>query len=163
MALLYLTLSLCLNLSSISDSIGQVQLFHTISPRDVCISGVLMGSRKNELLDIFGKPDSVVSHINEFEGTAFQEYIYGNSSFYLVDNKFTSFDLKDSAFQFDYGKIKVGHRIEEIEKHFPTSYRNREVTKSETTIRVRIAETDSYILFVCTDQIITRIMSWDDL
>lgn len=163
LTLLYLALSLCLNLSNIYDSIGQVELLDTISQRDVCVSGVLIGSKKNELLNNFGNPDSVISHTDEFEGTAFQEYIYLKSSFYIVSNNFTSFDMRDNAFQFDYGKIKVGDQIEVIEKIFHKSYSKREVGKFETTIRVKIGKSDSYVLFICCNQIITRIMSWDDL
>lgn len=160
---LYLTLSLCLNFSNICDSTGQVQLLDTISPRDLCVSGVLIGSAKNDLLNEFGKPDSVISHTDEFEGTVFQEYIYLRSSFYMVNNNFRAFDLRDSVFQLDYGEIAVGDPVEVIEKKFPKSYNEREVGKSETTIRVRIGKSDSYVLFTCCNERITRIMSWDDL
>jgi hypothetical protein len=164
LALLCLSLFLCLNLSSTyCSTIGQVNLLDTISPKDVCISRVLIGSKKNNLLSSFGTPDSVISHIDEFEGTEFQEYIYLRSSFYIDNNVFYGFDIRDSIFQFDYGKIKVGDEIEVLEKEFPKSYSNRERGETETTIRVKINKTDSYILFFYNKQTITRIMLWNDL
>jgi hypothetical protein len=160
--LLVQILFLYLNFSNY-NSIGQVELLDTISPKDLCISDVLIGANTKVLLNTFGKPDSIISHIDEFEGTEFQEYVYMKSSFYISGNNFTSFDVRDSIFQFDYGKIKVGDSIEKTKNIFPKSYDNREIGESEITIRVKIDDTDSYVLFICDNQVIKRIMSWDDL
>lgn len=145
------------------NSSAQTQLFDTISLRDICISGVSIGANKKVLLDTFGKPDSIIFRVNEFEGTEFQQFMYLNSSFSISGDCFTSFDLRDSRFQFDYGDIKIGDPGIKIKSIFPRSYANRELGSFDATIRVRMANLDSYVLFVIDNDVITRIQSWDDM
>lgn len=160
-ALLCQSLFLCLYLSNTYYSNAQGVL-DIISQDDLCVSSVLIGTEKSKLLSRYGKPDSVVINVNEFEGTEFEEFIYYESSFYFQDDIFISFNLRDDNFQFDYGQIKVGNSIEEIEQVFPNSYNRKEIEETKTTIRVRIGETDSYLLFICSNGKIKRIMTWDD-
>lgn len=67
---------------------GQL-LLDTISQKDLCFSSVLVGSTSSILLASFGKPDSIVSHINEFEDTEGSKYFYKKSSFTVENGKFT--------------------------------------------------------------------------
>lgn len=162
MALLYLSLFLCLNLRDSHYSFGQVEL-DVLPPEKLGISGLSVGTEKNTFLSRLGQPDSITSHIDEFEGTEFYEYAYINSSFYISNGIFTSFDIRDNSFQFDYGKIEVGDRAESLEPIFPNSYANRERSTTKSTVRVKVGETEAYVLFICCDSIITRIMIWEDI
>ncbi|MCG8321565.1 MAG: hypothetical protein MI921_18825 [Cytophagales bacterium] len=161
-ALLYLCLFLCLNLRGSHYSFGQVEP-DVLSPEKLGISGLSIDTEKNTFLSMLGQPDSIISHIDEFEGTTFYEYVYLNSSFYISNGVFTSFDIRDNSFQFDYGEIEVGDRAENLEPIFPKSYANRERSTTKSTVRVKIGETEAYILFICCHSIITRIMIWEDI
>lgn len=145
------------------NSSAQTQLLDAISSKDICISGVLIEADKSVLLKNFGKPDSIISRINEFEGTEFRQFVYLNSTFSISGNRFANFNLRDRAFQFDYGEIRVGDPEEKIRNIFPQSYSKREIRGSKVTIRVKVTDIDSYILFTSENGVVIRIHSWDDM
>lgn len=99
----------------ISNELG---ILDTISRKDLSVSGVWIGLKKSVLLTSFGKPDSIVSHINEFEGTSGYQYYYKSSSFHIENDKFSSFDLKDDSFYLDFEKTRVGESIDKIKHLF---------------------------------------------
>ena len=141
---------------------GQDVRLSSIALEEVCVNNVKLGESKTLSLNELGSPDSTSTGINEFERTFYENYHYGNSIVIFENEIFVGFDLSDQKLDFDKGRIEVGSKIDVLRKNFKISYESRYSNESNEIIKIQIGDSDSYLLFVTKNNIVVRIMTWDD-
>lgn len=154
---------LCLLVLICDEIKAQTESYDVMHYKSLSVCGVFLGAKKEILLKMFGKPDAIRTKTNEFDGTNYSEYVYGNSVFFVSRNVFEGFQLRDDIFQLDKVNLKVGDSIDKLRQTFPVSFKNRYEEMNETVVKVRIDATDSYILFHYGKNGIDDISTWDDL
>lgn len=154
---------LCLLILICDEIKAQPDSYDVVHYKSLSVCGVFLGANKENLVKIFGKPDTIRRKTNEFDESNYSEYVYGNSVFFISGNVFEGFRLRDDIFQLDKVNFKVGDTIEKLRQTFPISFKNRYKEMNETVVKVRIDATDSYILFRYVRDEINDISTWDDL
>lgn len=147
----------------ISEKSKEWEKFNRVAFKEVGISGVNFGENQQEVIKKFGKPDSIFTKVNEFEGDNYLKFFYGTSGFNFENEKFSGFCISNDSFSFEPGKIKTGDKTEKLQEQFPRSFSNPYEGEGGTKVKVRIDETDSYVIFTCYNGIITKFETWDDL
>lgn len=137
----------------------------SIAYEKVTVSGIRMGDSAVRMTSRFGKPDTIMVEVNEFEGTEYFVYVYGNSRFFIADNKVTGFHLIDASYTFEGSKpIKVGDPDTLVRTLFRNSSNSHFPGEdNEVIVKVRIGSSDSFILFASKAGRIIEIKTWDDL
>lgn len=133
-----------------------------IAYSEVCVQNVEIGAEESKLTSLLGVPEKITSKSNEFEGYHYDVYHYSNNTFNIEDGRLNGFSLNDNSFRFDYGNLYIGSSDNLIKSLFPLSFENRYEDNSSIIVKVRIADSDSYVLFTLNNGVITNIRTWDD-
>lgn len=139
--------------------------FDSIDREKVIVSGIRLEDSPGTMMMRIGKPDTIIAKVNEFEGTEYRDYVYGKARFSVADNKVTGFQLNGGSYRIgSTHPISVGDSTAALRQLFPQSFSSQFAGEDDSVIvKVRIANSDSYILFVSENGRITEIKTWDDL
>ena len=110
---------LCLLILICGEIKAQNDSYDIMHYKSVIVCGVFLGARKETLMKMFGKPDAIRPKANEFEGTEYYEYVYGNSLFFVSVDVFDGFRLRDEVFSVDGMNLRVGDTIDKLRQAFP--------------------------------------------
>jgi hypothetical protein len=146
---------------SIEDS--SPHKYDSIRITDLTISSLKFRSDVKQLIEKFGKPDSITYHTNEFSGGKFRNYHYSNNLF-SVDSlgKVNGFEVNNKKFILNYGNIAVGNKDTVLVKMFPLSMANTLQNDSISIIRVHVENSPDYILFQTVKGNIINFMYWEN-
>lgn len=134
-----------------------------IDYKDISVNGVFLGSEKATFLEKFGRPDTTLRKTNEFQETPYYQYVYGESVFFVSNGRLDGFQILDSIYRLDNIDIKTGDPVSKLKTRFPAAFERQYRDKNMVVVKVRIGQTDSYILFHCDDKVIRGFSTWDDL
>ena len=125
------------------------------------VNDVSLGDSVSILIKKVGEPDSSKFQMNEFSNNPFKVLFYDNAKFYAENNIFTGFDIKNPTYKISSLNISVGDNVSKLENIFPDSYKKYK-TNNDNFVRVRINQTDSYLLFEILNDKIIRYHIWTD-
>jgi|GEM_PF-5074820 len=138
--------------------------YDSISIEAIVVSNLTIGAIREDIIQKFGRPDSVKKILNEFNGVETNAFYYSTNSFEFENNKMIGFELYDSSFYFLNEKIAVGQPFITIQKTFPISYKNRMPSgnEDEEILRIMIEGTYDYIMIKILDGTVTEIMKFEN-
>ena len=131
----------------------------TLAVDEIRLAGFGLSTSINSLHSTFGKPDSIVSTINDFSGKVVEEHLYGQDVIYVEDQRFEGYHIKTARFELEYRPIRVGSRIDQVMDAFPISYRDDGLDQH---LRVQIGELDLYLMVKVDDGVIQEFYTWTD-
>jgi len=160
---------LLMNFLSLSEVYAQgapfSQKYDSVIYDKVQINGVLTTGTKKDIIKKIGRPQKITKYRSDANNDHWSEYRYGRTILQVSDDgSFYGFELNTRAFIWRYGtdSIRVGDLVSQLCKYFPASCRTMKAEKSDV-LRVRCQATDGYIHFRAKNNIITSIVTWQDL
>lgn len=134
----------------------------SIAMQAITVSGIAFESSQKNLIRIIGKPDSIRSGVNEFNGDRLSYYYFGKSYFEFHKDKVIGFSIADAKFYFSESiRLRVGDRAEILQTPFPASFSSRYALEDNIEIvKVSIGSSDEYILFKISNNRIIWYGTW---
>lgn len=156
-----------INIDTISNILlnekSVVMKYDTISLGKISISGVPLLSNEYLIFKSFGKPDSTKNENGDLdEGQTIYKY-YKKSYFQVRNKKIEGFYIENRNFIFDHLHLKIGDSTDLLKNKFPNSFKNRIVKDLGYILKIRVGNTDSYILFNLKNEKVVSFETWDDL
>jgi len=129
---------------------------NTIISGEITINGHgVFGNDVTLLVQYFGQPNSIEDYYYEMRELTAKKYIYNGILFYIVNERFDSFEITGSSHTFTVHNVKVGESIEKLQSIYPLSYAN----KSNGGLMLPLEDMDLFIVisFNTTNNLIKKI------
>ena len=148
--------------------LGSLGITHKIivtDYKDIQVNEVKLGDDVKKLKYI-GKVDSIVAAKSDFDSPSLKRYYFHRSYFEVTgDSLLYGFSVKDSTLVLKNFNVKIGDRftkvVNRITSKFISSKNNLEI--GNNTIKLRIAKTDSYLMFTFKNGSLNEYETWEDL
>lgn len=136
------------------------QLLNTLRVKEIQLNDLRLHSTIEEAISQFGKPDSISEKLNEFTDKTYFNYHYGSNHISIEDSSFSNFHIKSNQFVL-LDSFSVSTHINELKKKFPLSYKHM-ITNGDKTLRVKIHNFDSYIIFYIESERVKEFLLWTE-
>ncbi len=134
-------------------------VYDTIDFKKICVNGIYLGSKKEDVTMKFGDPQKIVTTESAPGKDIFSNYYYGKSTIRVSPaSVFNGFKLTESNFVLRYDReyIKVGDSLKEFALNYPASFQAY-AKNAGGKFKLWIKGGNSYILFKTKDGIINEI------
>lgn len=145
----------------------------SISYKGLSVNHIFMGAPQATLKCHFGSPGKIIKDTDYSTGEVYYKLVYKKSKFQVskAEKTFFGFDINDPVYAVCYKStcFKTGDKVSSLSALFPESYqlylldRNKYPKEKMLPLRVRFAQSDSYLIFECVDERIRSISTWNDL
>ncbi|PQJ10720.1 hypothetical protein CJD36_012165 [Flavipsychrobacter stenotrophus] len=145
----------------------------SISYKGTSVNHIFMGAPQTTLKSHFGRPDKIIRDTDYSTGEVYYKLVYKKSKFQVskAEKTFFGFDINDPLYTVCYKSacFKIGDEVSSLSALFPESYQFYLLDKKKypkekmLPLRVKFAQSDSYLIFECVGERIRSISTWDDL
>ena len=166
----YVLLIFNFSILTIFTSIQTNELNYVSSKSVMVVNQIGIGSSINDLVRVFGKPDSITEEFDLIvDETPTQYYHYKNTYFELKEGDVTSFNLANELFSIV--GLRAGDSEVKLSKKFPKSYSNKYYAgedRSQLMVRVGLLTPNGlksdayYLVFYLDNNMISSINYWEN-
>ncbi len=131
----------------------------TISYKKMRINRVPMGIDKTFFLREFGKPSKTINTNNDFDDSDLVSLYYGGNKFDFHKNKLSGFSIEEK--EYSLNSFKIGDKMNYIKNKIALT--NKAIIENRVQkFKIKIDNTDSYIIFHFRDSTLIKMETWDD-